>query len=50
MKVLAAIPAINGTDSNWLGEVRPILDKYLENGYHLDTRLIEKYLEELREL
>jgi len=31
-------------------EVRPILDKFLENGYHLDTGLIEKYLEELGEL
>jgi predicted nucleic acid-binding protein len=31
-------------------EVRPILDKFLEKGYHLDTRLIEKYLEELGEL
>jgi predicted nucleic acid-binding protein len=31
-------------------EVRPVIEKFLEGGYYLDTRFIEEFLEDLGEI
>lgn len=33
-----------------IAEIRPVIEKFLEDGYYLDTRLIEKFLEDLGEI
>jgi predicted nucleic acid-binding protein len=37
-------------DSGIIREVRPVIDKLLECGYYLDTRLIENFQEDIGEI
>lgn len=37
-------------DRGIIKEVRPVIEKFLEGGYYLDTRFIEKFMEDLDEI